>query len=141
MSVRDEIIETVNKLFIYTDNRDWDRLISEVFTPRVFLDMSSMGGEAAEINAEEICKMWEEGFRGLDAVNHLAGNYLVDTDRNGAAVYCYATATHYRKDAKHGSTREFVGTYDLHLELVAAGWKIDRMKYTLKYVDGNPDLT
>ena len=47
-SVRDEIIEIVNRLFVYTDNREWMKLQSEVFTGEVYFDMSSVGGEKGE---------------------------------------------------------------------------------------------
>ena len=43
-SVRDEVIEVVNKLFVYTDNRHWEGLQYEVFADLVMFDMSSMGG-------------------------------------------------------------------------------------------------
>ena len=76
-SVRDEVVEVVNKLFIYTDMQDWEKLQGEVFSNDVFFDMSSLGGKKAEISSKEICEIWRNGFKGLDAVYHLAGNYLV----------------------------------------------------------------
>ncbi len=97
MTTREEIIEIVNKLFIFTDDQDWLGLQNEVFTENVHLDMSSLGGEAIDTTAKEICVMWEKGFDGLDAVNHLAGNYLVKTKDDEALVFAYATATHFKK--------------------------------------------
>ncbi len=41
---REEIIELVNKLFIYTDSRSWSKLMKEVFKEKVYFDMESMGG-------------------------------------------------------------------------------------------------
>jgi hypothetical protein len=141
MSVRETIIEVVNKLFIYTDMQNWKGLQEEVFREHVHLDMSSMGGDASNMTAREICEMWEEGFKDLDAVNHLAGNYLVNlVSENEAHVFAYATATHYKESAKNGKTREFVGTYDLKLKKVGQAWKIDFFKYNLKYMDGNAAL-
>ncbi len=43
-SVRDEIVEVINKLFVYTDLQEWEKLQTEVFSDDVFFDMSSMGG-------------------------------------------------------------------------------------------------
>jgi hypothetical protein len=140
MTTREEIIETINKLFIYTDYREWEKLQSEVFTKKVHLDMSSMGADPANTTAKKICRQWEEGFRGLDAVNHLAGNYLVTFDGDQAKVFAYATATHYRESAIKGKTREFVGSYDFHLVKTEEGWRIDRFKYSLKYTGGNMTL-
>lgn len=140
MSVRSEIIETVNKLFIYIDDRQWDKLCKEVFTPKVYLDMSSLGGDKTTKSCEEICQMWEEGFSDIDEVNHLAGNYIVETERNEATVFAYATAAHFKASATKGTTREFVGSYDLHMTLKANGWRIDKMKYNLRFMSGNQSL-
>jgi hypothetical protein len=140
MSTREEIIELVNKLFIYTDSRQWDKLKSEVFTKKVHLDMSSMGGEAMNTTAKLICNQWDASFRDLDAVNHLVGNYLVTYNDESADVFAYATATHYRERATKGKTREFVGTYNFHLVFTEKGWRINVFKYNLKYSTGNMNL-
>ena len=39
---REQIIEVVNRLFYYTDYREWDNLVNEVFSPQVELDMVSL---------------------------------------------------------------------------------------------------
>ena len=139
-STRDLIIETVNKLFVYTDRQDWAKLQDEVFAGDVLFDMSSLGGEKRTIAAREICEMWQKGFEGIDQVNHLAGNYLVTIAADQADVFAYATATHYKKAAVNG-VREFVGTYDIHLVFQENGWRIDRFRYDLKYMNGNLELT
>ena len=138
--MKEDIIEIVNKLFVYTDNKEWDKLQKEVFTNVVDFDMSSLGGEVAKKTSKQICEEWNKGFEGLDAVNHLAGNYLVNIHNKSADVFAYATATHYKNSAVNGKTREFVGSYDLHLLKTGAAWKIDRFKYNLKYATGNLDL-
>ena len=140
-SIRDEIAEVVNKLFIYTDQQEWDKLENEVFASKVNFDMSSLGGEKAEKKPVEICETWKAGFAGIDAVNHLAGNYLIRIDNVNATVFAYATATHYKEAATKGKTREFVGTYDIGLTREVKGWKIDQFRYTLKYATGNSDLS
>lgn len=140
-SVYDLITQVVNKLFIYTDLQEWDKLQNEVFTENVLFDMSSLGGEQSNTTAVKICETWKEGFTGIDAVNHLAGNYLIEILENVATVFAYATATHYKKLATNGKTREFVGTYDLYLINNESGWRIDEFKYNLKYANGNVDFT
>jgi hypothetical protein len=139
-SIRDEIVEVINKLFIYTDMRDWEKLQMEVFSDDVFFDMSSLGGKKEETSSKEICKIWANGFIGIDSVNHLAGNYLVKIEDNIATVFAYATATHYKESAEKGKTREFVGTYHISLMKHGIGWRIYQFKYDLKYVTGNIDL-
>ncbi len=142
MTEREAIKEIVTKLFIYTDYQEWDKLEDEVFAPEVFLDMSSMGGEPMDTTPQAIAAMWKEGFKGLDAVNHLSGNHLVKLSADGEAeAFCYATATHYKESATQGTTREFVGTYDFKLKRLEHGWRIYHFVYALKYATGNLELS
>lgn len=134
-SKRDEIIELVNKLFIYTDNKNWDKLPAEVFTEKVMVDMSSVESkEANEITADEICKGWKEDLAAIDAVHHQAGNFLVrfTHDDVEAEVFCYAVATHVKKNAAQ-SLQSFTGSYDLHAVLTDQGWRLDKFRYTQKF--------
>jgi len=138
-SKRDEIIELASKLFIYTDYQQWDKLLSEVFKETVHFDMKSISGHAPEkLKAVDICSMWREGFAGLDAVHHQAGNFLVNfqADETTAIVFCYAIASHFKKSAPKSKTREFVGSYEFHVVLTDEGWRIDSFIYNLKYVNG-----
>ncbi len=140
-SVREEIIETVNRLFVYTDNQEWEKLREEVFAGEVDFDMSSLGGEKGEKTSRAICELWKNGFKGIDAINHLAGNYLVTIHDTTATVFAYATATHYKASATKGKTREFVGNYNLGLLKQSGGWRIYQFTYALKYATGNADLS
>ncbi|HEY2725721.1 MAG TPA: nuclear transport factor 2 family protein [Parafilimonas sp.] len=140
-SERDKIVEVVNKLFVYTDMQDWSKLQNEIFSDEVFFDMSSLGGKKMETTPREICEIWKNGFAGIDSVNHLAGNYLIEINDTTSTVFAYSTATHYKKSATKGKTREFVGTYNISLINKESGWKIDRFKYNLKFANGNADLS
>lgn len=140
MADKVNIIEVVSKLFNYTDSRDWDKLQSEVFTTGpLHFDMSSLGGETKETTGADVFATWEKGFQGIDAVNHLGGNHVVtlNAENEAATVFCYATATHYKKDLTQGYTREFVGTYNIGLQLQKKGWRITSFQYNLKYATGN----
>lgn len=139
-SVRDEIVEVINKLFVYTDLQEWEKLQTEVFSDDVFFDMSSMGGPKAETSSKEICAIWKKGFTGIDAINHLAGNYIIQINDSIATVLAYATATHYKASATKGKTREFVGNYTISLMKHGIGWRIYQFKYDLKFSSGNTDL-
>ncbi|MBK8553684.1 MAG: hypothetical protein IPL53_22585 [Ignavibacteria bacterium] len=41
-SVRDQIVETVNKLFIYCDNKQWDKLKDEVLAEKLSIPKSEI---------------------------------------------------------------------------------------------------
>ena len=137
---RDQLIEVANKLFIYTDEQDWEMLQKEVFEEEVHMDMSSLGGPVSKMTALEVCEMWKAGLEGIDSVNHLAGNYLASINKKKAELFAYATATHYREAAQYGKTREYVGTYKLGMTNTKKGWRINRFVYTLKYMNGNLSL-
>jgi hypothetical protein len=141
-SKQDEIIELVNKLFVYTDFRQWSKLQKEVFKDEVLFDMSSLGaGEPKKLKAAAICDMWASGFNGIDHVHHQSGNFIVNFKEGlEAEVFCYAIATHYKASATKGNTREFVGSYELHASLTDIGWRLDSFKYNLKYANGNTEL-
>jgi hypothetical protein len=140
-SVREQIVETTNRLFNFTDARNWAALQKEVFASEVVVDMVSMGmPEVKKMTAADLCAMWQNGFSGLDVVFHLAGNHAVTLRDADADMFCYASATHYKKSATQGNTRAFNGTYDLHLVKTEKGWRIDKFKYNLLYMEGNVEL-
>lgn len=137
-----QIAELMNKLFIYTDEKQWQQLIDEVFAEDVLFDMSSAGGGPLKtITAKEICDTWREGLKDLDAVHHQAGHYLIKiNDDNSAVVFAYAIAIHYKRSATKGNTRAFIGSYDLNAVYTNNGWRLTSFKYNLKFIDGNVNL-
>ena len=137
---RTRIIETINRLFIGTDNRDWE-FVKSCFAPRVRFDMSSLGaGEPKDLTPDEIVAAWDAGLKPLKAIHHQAGNYLVDVNGSRAEAFCYGIASHYLPNKTNRNTRTFVGSYDFGLLRDDDGWSIDSFKFNLKYIDGNPDL-
>lgn len=137
---KDKIVETVNKLFIETDNKNW-KAVSDIFTQEVLFDMSSMtGSKATKIPSKDIINAWDKGLKGITHLHHQAGNYIVKLNGNEATVFCYGTATHYKKVSSGKNTRTFVGSYDFHLIEKNNAWKIDEFKFNLKYIDGNLKL-
>ena len=142
-SKQDTVIELANKLFVYTDQRDWDKLLKEVLMEKVEFDMTSAGGGPAKtMTASEICQMWKAGLEGIDFIHHQSGNFIVNFKNDGteANIFCYATATHYKAAAQHGKSREFVGSYELRAEFTDLGWRLAAFRFNLKYINGNKDL-
>jgi len=136
-----EITELMNKLFMFTDAREWEKLQSDVFMEKVEFDMSSMGGgQPSTLTAKNICMMWEEGFKDLDSVHHQGGHYLITVENNRATIFAYAVALHYKKSAKEGTTRLFTGSYDVKALRTADGWRLNAFKYNLKFISGNEKL-
>ena len=137
---KEEIREVVTRLFISTDNRDWDT-VAQLFAPEVTFDMTSMvGGDPVKMTPADIVAAWDKGLKPLKAIHHQTGNYLVEVDNNKADVFCYGIASHYLPNKTNQNTRIFVGSYNFHLTKNGESWQIDKFKFNLKYIDGNPNL-
>src|SRR5688500_18059710 len=100
-----ELTELANKLFMYTDNRQWQLLESEVFTGEILFDMNSLTGNPPVImQSKAVCDLWKNGFAEIDEVHHQAGHYLITVNENEADIYGYAIALHFKKAATAGNT-------------------------------------
>lgn len=137
---QNDVIAAANRLFICTDNRDW-QCVKDVFAPEVLFDMTSLvGGKPSKLTPQQIVDGWDQGLKNLKAIHHQAGNYQVTLKGNEADLFCYGIAFHYLPNPSNQNTRTFVGSYNFHLTRTDAVWKIDRFKFNLKYIDGNKDL-
>ncbi len=137
---KDRIVETINELFIGTDQRDWKKVM-DVFAPRVRFDMTSLaGGKPQVFTPREIVDSWDKGLKPLKAIHHQSGNFIVTVAGDQADAFCYGTATHYLPTRSGRNVRTFVGSYDFHLVRYDGVWWIDGLKFNLKYIDGNKDL-
>lgn len=137
---KDLVIEAVNRLFIKTDNKEWPE-VKACFADEVLFDMTSLaGGEPATITSQAIVEAWYKGLKELKAIHHQAGNFVVKIKNEEAEVFCYGIASHYLPNKTNQNTRTFVGSYDFHLTKKDSRWRIDKFKFNLKYIDGNPNL-
>ena len=137
---KDRIVETINELFIGTDQRDWKKVM-DVFAPEVRFDMTSLaGGKPQVLTPRQIVDGWDKGLKPLKAIHHQSGNFIVTVAGNQADAFCYGIATHYLPTRSGRNVRTFVGSYDFHLVRNDGVWWIDGFKYNLKYIDGNKDL-
>ncbi len=141
LPARSLVEDTVIRMFVATDARNWP-LLESCFTIPFILDMTSMaGGSPAQMSPREVANAWAEGFRLLDHVHHQVGNFQTELDEEHAHVRCYGIAFHYRAAiAAAAKSRTFVGTYELDLVAQAGRWLISRLKFNLKFIDGNREL-
>jgi hypothetical protein len=140
LAEKDKIIDTINRLFIHTDDLNWPG-VKECFADRVLFDMTSVvGGDPVTLTPDDIVNSWEQGLRHLEAIHHQVGNYLVNISGDEAAAFCYGIASHYLPNDTSRNTRTFVGSYDFYLTKSDDVWRIDKFKFNLKFIDGNPNL-
>jgi hypothetical protein len=134
------IIETVNKLFISVDNREWEKVMG-IFYDKVLLDYTSMaGGTPAQLSSRQIIDSWKNVMPGFDKTHHQVGNYIVEESAQGCKVFCYGTATHYLVNESGSNIWTVVGSYNFELKTYDHQWRITMMKFNLKYTDGNNQL-
>jgi len=137
---KEQVIQKVTELFVFTDQRNWEK-VEHCFAPEVLFDMTSMaGGDPVQLTPQDISAAWDEGLKALQAIHHQVGNFLVTLNGDEAEVFCYGIASHYLENSSGQNTRVFVGSYDFHLIRLQQEWKIDRFRFNLKYIDGNKDL-
>lgn len=136
--LRQTLEDAVVRMFVATDERDWDSL-QACFTDPFTLDMTSLaGGTPVELTPRQVAEAWAEGFKTLDHVHHQVGNWRIQVDGAKAQVRCYGIAFHHRGGiAAPVKTRTFVGTYELDLVDGPGGWRIRRLAFLLKFIDGN----
>jgi hypothetical protein len=139
--VRQQVADTVIRMFTATDERDWP-VLESCFTDPFVLDMTSMtGGSPATMTPRQVANAWAEGFKLLDHVHHQVGNFRTTVEGERANVRCYGIAYHYRaKISAAMKTRVFVGTYDIELTMRSGRWCISLLKFNLKFIDGNLEL-
>src|SRR4029453_6496377 len=138
LAARQEVEDVVVRMFVATDERDWTTLES-CFADPFLLDMTSLtGASPSEVSPRQVAGAWAEGFKPLDHVHHQVGNFRTRIDAGTATVRCYGIALHHRaKIVSESRTRRFVGTYELDLVRTGEAWRITRLKFLLKFIDGN----
>jgi len=140
LATRLSVEDAVVRVFVATDERDWPTL-EDCFTDPFTLDMTSMvGGSSAVMTPQQVAKAWADGFKSLDHVHHQIGNMRTEISRSQTLVKCYGVAFHSRAKVSGLGSRAFVGTYEPALRQFAASWRIGRLVFKLKFIDGNFEL-
>lgn len=141
ISTRMKVEDAVVRMFVATDERNWPELES-CFTDPFTLDMTSMaGGEPVTMTPRQVAEAWAAGFATLDHVHHQVGNFRTRVEGDRATVRCYGIAYHYRGGiAAAQKSRTFVGTYEIDLVRDGQLWRISRLQFILKFIDGNLQL-
>lgn len=140
LAMRATVEDTVIRLFVATDERDWPT-VQACFADPLILDMTSMvGGSPTSMTPRQVTDAWAEGFKTLDHVHHQIGNLQTQITGPRARVKCYGVAFHHRAGAAGVKTRVFVGTYEVSLIDAGKLWRIDRLTFKLKFIDGNLEL-
>jgi hypothetical protein len=134
------IIETVQNIFIGADDKNW-KLCLDTFADIVLFDYSSMTGQqAACLGKEEIVEGWKSFLPKFKATHHQLGNFMVNQHRNTAKIFFYGTASHYFPNPDGKNVWIVVGTYEAELLKDEVFWKVKSLKFNFKFADGNLQL-
>lgn len=134
--------DLVTRLFVKTDARDWEGVRS-CLASRVHFDMSSAGAGPARVwTREEVSERWKTALAPLDSTHHQIGSVVVELDeeRQEATVVCHGIAFHHREDRGGPETRMFVGCYTFHVRQERHSWKVDAVRFDLRFVEGGSAL-
>lgn len=135
----ENINEKITQLFVACDNRDWHN-VEAIFAEQVELDYSSMNGNpAVTLSPQQITDSWKTVLPGFTHTHHQLGNFIGKENGKSAEVFCYGTATHYLEHAE-GNIWTVVGSYNFELKKDGKNWRVAKMKFNLKYMDGNLNL-
>lgn len=141
LSDQHDIINTVQQIFIQTDERNWDR-VAACFADPLQLDYTSMnGGEPARMSPQQVIESWQGVLPGFEATQHSISNFRVNVVGDNATINCYGTAVHYLpNESGSEDTWTVVGTYDFHAVRSDDTWKVDDMRFNFKFMEGNEQL-
>lgn len=134
---RNEIIDGVNRIGLMADRRDW-QACRNAFSNRVETDYTSLnGGQPTMVNADDLVKGWETFFtQTFKTTQHLIGSHVVTITGDTATCLSNFQAHHVYLDAQKG-TWTLGGFYEHTLMRTADSWRVNRMKMTWTWEQGN----
>ena len=136
MSDREEILDTVTRLFWFTDHHRWDEL-EGLFADEVELDYTSLqGGEPETLPPADIVDGWKRTLGPLDAHQHLIADQIVSAEGDGAELTAASQAVHQFK----GETWTLGGDYRFLLTRADGGWRVESMTMTAVWQTGDREL-
>lgn len=136
------VVDTVSRLGLLTDSRDWDGLLG-LFAEAVEVDYTSLNGGVPErLEARQLVTGWATMLGGLDATQHIISNHHVSLNADTAECAAYVQATHLLRgpgDKEPGDTVTWVlgGRYDIRLRILDDSWKITSLRMTAIWSTGD----
>jgi 3-phenylpropionate/cinnamic acid dioxygenase small subunit len=143
MSFEDKlaVAETVYRYAKGVDDRDWDAYRS-IFAERVTVDFSGYDStrKPVEMSADDWVAQIRPQFMGLHATQHLMANPLAEVNGDHARVTMYVRAHHVFEPDVGDSWFTVGGFYDDELVRSPEGWLLTRVKLTVTWRLGRPDI-
>jgi hypothetical protein len=140
LSQRQEIEETIDRLGLHIDAKEWPEL-GEILSELVELDYVSLfGGQIEHLSREQVISKWKMNLTPLKATQHIITNLHITIRDNMAECATNVVATHVRPNPTGDSLWTVGGRYDFRLMLESGRWKISAIKLTVLWMTGNPQV-
>jgi 3-phenylpropionate/cinnamic acid dioxygenase small subunit len=119
------------------DGKDWERC-RRCFADEIETDYSDLRGESpSRVKADEFVAKRRAALESLRTL-HLSTNHAVTVD--GDRATCVSDAVIHRFRPDDGERFDTYCTYTHSLIRTEAGWKIAKVKQTVHWNTGNPDI-
>ena len=132
-----EISDVLIRYAVSLDSRDWAQLAT-CFTGDAVAEYGELAGR--NDGRDEIVATCRHTLEGLDASQHLVGNFVVACDGDEATASCYLHAQHYLVSANGANTFVVGGTYYDRLVRSPDGWRIAHRRLDVTWTDGNAGI-
>ncbi|KAH7027586.1 uncharacterized protein B0I36DRAFT_327418 [Microdochium trichocladiopsis] len=147
------IHDTITRMMLGYDDRDFDSLREKVYAPRILMDYSAiLGTEPAETSRDDWLKFLDGATVGFDSTQHTAQDMLIELPQpnRGSArpktvqVVAYVNAHMVKRDARGGPMMHNGGRSYFELEhfqdIEDQGenpWRISQMRVRPAWEEGN----
>jgi len=137
---KSEIIDTVLRFAHALDKQNW-AMLRDCLADQVDADYAALRGEKRHIvSADDFVAQRAKDLAGLKT-QHISTNHLVSTHENHAE--CTSCFLIHRLDPARmpdGNAYDTAGHYTHGLIRTSHGWRIDRIKQTVLWSRGNPEI-
>ena len=131
------VIDVVLAFARSLDAKDWEAC-RRCFTDEIETDYSDLRGEPPRtVKADDFVALRRAALAKLKTL-HLSANHLVAVD--GDRATCVSAAVIHRLRPEDGARFDTYCAYTHSLVRCASGWKIDKVKQTVYWNTGDPDI-
>ncbi|MGH9270892.1 MAG: nuclear transport factor 2 family protein [Ilumatobacteraceae bacterium] len=139
-SRRDSIVDTITRIFWYTDERRWADLI-DLFADSVHYDYTGLtGGQPSRLSRAAIASTWRSALEHLDATQHIVGNHVVELDGDAATVTAQFVATHVLGTASNATCWTLGGNYCFQVGRGDGRWTVTAIRMTPVWSNGDAGI-
>ena len=131
-----EVIDTVNRFFLAVDTRDYPAARA-LLTDDVDFDYSRMFGATMPNTADQMIEKVRANHAGLQGIQHLISNYIVEIDGDTAHCRSNYIAHHWFPNPQGDSTWAVGGRYQHRLLHTGGLWKLHGGVIEVAWTKGN----